>query len=272
MFHVVGIAGAIGWLGLTLFARAVLAEIVVLPMAALGFAFRRRDAFWIGWIRTFSNQILPMSGMALFVQEIRRKVSISWSALVALSSPQFLLAAAGLGAIGVVASVLNFNALAQAGLPILTAFVAVTVGSVAVATGAARLMESMPGFIASRIRDVATSFRRLAEHPHLVPQLIAWHCVAILAHGGRVWLLFSAVGISLDWREALLVMAVAESTMLLQITPGGLGLREGAVVGGAALLGIPAEAAAGVALIDRLFMIGLTTLLAGPAFFLIRGR
>lgn len=40
---------------------------------------------------------------------------------------------------------------------------------------------------------------------------------------------------------------------------------------GAAMLGIAAPVAASVALIDRLFMIAITTLLAAPAFVVLRG-
>jgi uncharacterized membrane protein YbhN (UPF0104 family) len=66
------------------------------------------------------------------------------------------------------------------------------------------------------------------------------------------------------------VLAIAESALLLNVTPGGLGVREGALLGGAALVGVDAPVAASVALIDRLFMIAVTTLLAAPGYVVLR--
>jgi uncharacterized membrane protein YbhN (UPF0104 family) len=267
----VGLTGVVGWLGLTLIARVILVETVVAPLAVLGYRLRRSDAFWIGWIRTFSNQILPLSGLALTAHEIRRKVGISWSELAALTSPQFFLAAAGLGIVGSATTVLNLNLLDQAGVPMTIAFTAILVMAIVLASGVASLIEHMPRAIALRLQKVAPSFRRLAQHPHLIIGLVALHSSAILFRGGRLWILFATVGVSFGWREALLIVTIAESAMLFQITPGGLGLREGAIVGVAALVHIPPEIAVGVALIDRFFVIGLTTMLAAPAFFVIRG-
>ena len=104
----------------------------------------------------------------------------------------------------------------------------------------------------------------------MILKLFLFHVAAGLLRGGRIWFPFAAAGISLDWAELLLVLAIAESALLLNVTPGGLGIREGDVLGGAALLGIEAPIAASVALIDRLFMLAITTLLAAPAFVVLR--
>ena len=91
-----------------------------------------------------------------------------------------------------------------------------------------------------------------------------------MLRGSRIWFLFAAADVSLAWNEFVLLLAIAESALLVNLTPGNLGVREGAILGGAGLIHVPAGIAASVALIDRLFMIALTTLLAAPAFAILR--
>jgi uncharacterized membrane protein YbhN (UPF0104 family) len=266
----VGLYGVVMWLALNMIARVLLVETTVRPVHALGFCLGRLDAFLIGWIRSFSNQILPLSGVAFYAHEIRRKVGISWSELAALFTPQFFLAALALGIIGVIATFLNIGVLGHLAMPMILAYVAVSGGALLFATKSDRLIESLPESFSRRANHAAMSFRKLANQPQLVLELSAFHCAVILVNGGRIWMLFAVTGTYFSWQEAMLLAAVAESTVLLQITPGALGLREGAVVAAAALLQVSPDVGAGVALIDRLFLVGTTTTLAGPAFVLMR--
>ncbi len=121
-----------------------------------------------------------------------------------------------------------------------------------------------------RLNSAAASFRKLATHPNLLLKLLLLHLTLILIRGSRIWVLFAAVEIDLEWRQILLLIALAASTGLVRVTPGGLGLREGAIVGGAALLSLPLQIAATVAIIDRFFVLGLTALMAVPAAALLR--
>jgi uncharacterized membrane protein YbhN (UPF0104 family) len=230
------------------------------------------DAFWISWVRTFANQILPLSGLAAYAQVLRRRVQISWSELAALATPQFVLAAGALGCVGLVAVLANADSLRGAAAALAALALAVIVGSVAVAKAAATLVAILPPVLSRRVRDTSAALRKLSAHPHLIARLILLHAFVILARGVRLWVLFSAAGVSLDWRELLLVTVFAESTLLIQMTPGGLGIREGALVGGAVVVGVAAPVAAGIAVIDRLFMIGITILMALPGFVKLSGK
>ena len=59
--------------------------------------------------------------------------------------------------------------------------------------------------------------------------------------------------------------------MLIAITPGGLGVREAIIIGGAALLGVDTDVAVAVSLIDRLFVVVITGAMAAPsALYLAR--
>lgn len=265
-----GISGLLGWVALTLVSRISAAEATVAPLGALGFEMTRPDAFWISWVRTFANQFIPLAGVAVYAHLVRRRVGIPWSQLAALGQPQLLLAAVAIGLVGLAATALNVGRLQASALGLLLLYGSIVVVGFAFASGAHWLIESLPKALSERAAATSKALRTIAKQPNLVAKLVLFHVAAVLLRGGRVWFLFAAAGISLDARELLLVLAVAESALLLNVTPGGLGIREGAVLGGAALIGIPAPVAASVALIDRLLMIAITTLLVAPAFVVLR--
>ena len=140
----VGAPGLLQWVLLTLIARFALAETTVAPLKVLGFNMRRLDAFWIGWIRTFANQILPFAGIAAYAHAVRDRVGISWSELASLASPQFFLAAAALGLVGLIAVVVNFDALGLSTYVLTATYLTVVFISLAVATGAAMPTSAAP--------------------------------------------------------------------------------------------------------------------------------
>lgn len=266
----VGVGGLLGWIVLTMLSRFCAAEATVLPLSALGFRMTRPDAFWISWMRTFANQILPLAGVAAYAHLVRRRTGIAWSQLAALSQPQLLLAGAAIALVGLAATLVNLRLLGASALGLLLVYAAITVLLLALSTGSHWLLESLPRSLAERARGTSAALRSLARDPGLLGKLLFFHIAATVLRGGRVWFLFAGAGVSLDWSELLLVLAIAESSLLLNVTPGGLGVREGAVLGGSALVGVAAPVAASVALIDRLFMVAITTLLAAPGYAVLR--
>jgi uncharacterized membrane protein YbhN (UPF0104 family) len=211
-----------------------------------------------------------MSGIAAYAKVVRDRAGISWSELAALAAPQLVLALAALGVVGLAATACNLELLGASAILLAILYLAVLVLAVVITTGAAWFVESLPAPLAQRAERTAAALRKLATHPNLVVQIVVFHGAAILLRGSRIWVLFAAAGFPLDWRELLLLVAIAESTMLVNVTPGGLGIREVLVLGGSALVGVPAPVAASVALGDRLFVIVTTVLFSAPAFAYLR--
>lgn len=270
MLRAVGVQGFVILAALTLLARWIQTETTVIPLRAMGHDLRRSDAFWIGWLRTFANQIVPSSGVAAYAQALRRRTSISWSELAALAAPQFVLVAAALGLVGLIAVLCNIGALGNAYPTLLAIYALVLVVSVTVTHGAPGFIRIFPARMAERLERTSAALRSFSSDPVMVVRIIASHAMALLLRGGRIWLLFTQAGAELGWAEALIVVAIAESSMLIQLTPGGLGIREGAVVAGASLVGIPTGVAAAVAVVDRLLVLAVTTLLTPPAILALR--
>ena len=272
MLTSVGAGGIAAWVALTICARVLLAETTVEPLRALGYDLRRVDAFWIGWIRTFANQVLPLSGVVAYSQALRNKTGIAWAEIAALATPQYVLAASALGLIGMVAVSAARDLIPEYAVLLGAVFALVFVASLAVARGAPWLLAFLPEVVARRIRKTTASLARMANNPYMLARLLLWHGLALVLRGGRLWILFAAAGVTLDWEQMLLLIAIAEASFLVQLTPGGLGLREGALLGAAALLGIDLSIAAGVAVIDRLFMIAIIVLMTPPGVVVLSGK
>ena len=179
---------------------------------------------------------------------------------------------AALGLVGLAATASNLQRLGAPAAAIAVFYIIVITAAVAAASSAGWLIRALPATIARRLSGTSAALRKLAQTPGLVAKVIALHAIAIVLRGARIWFVFQVVGVSLDWPQLLLLIAIAESTMLVNLTPGGLGIREGLVVGGAMLLDISAPAAATAALIDRVLTYGLATALAIPAFLTLHKR
>ena len=268
----VGAPGVIGWLAVTMLARLLFAEVPTRLLQKLGYRLGRLQLFSIGWLRTFSNQVVPMTGIGVYLQQVRQKSGASWQDLAASTTQQSFVGLAALGAIGVCAALSNTQVRAEAIWPLFLAFVALTAAALGAATGVALIVRRLPGFIAEKIAAAADSFRTLATDRKLVAGVIGLHAGGILLRGLRVWLLFASLGTTLSWHEALFIVALAEATVLIAITPGGLGVREAIIIGGAALLGVDTDVAVAVSLIDRLFVVVITGAMAAPSALYLAGR
>lgn len=267
----VGVVGVAWWLAITLLARFLYAEVPTRLLRALGYRLGRMQVYAIAWLRTFSNQVVPMTGIAVYLQQIREKSGASWQDLAASSSQQVFIGIAALGVVGLVAVTTNTQATDEAALPLLLVFASLCAVALAAALGVSRVIRKLPRFLTNRIAAAADSFRKLSSNPKLIAALVCVHGSGILLRGVRLWLLFEVLGVVLEWHEALLIVALAEATVLIAITPGGLGIREAIIVGGASLLDIPTDVAVAVSLIDRLFVVVLTGVMAAPsAMYLFR--
>lgn len=269
----IGWRGAGAWLLLTLAARLLQVEITVRPLRVLGYRLPRLDAFWLGWLRTFSNQVLPVSGVALYATAIQRRSAIPWSEMAALATPQFLLASVALGGVAAVGVAAGHDHLGAAVTPLLLALAGLLGVSLLAVLRAPTVLRWLPRRLSTRLGGSATAFERLNAEPMHLIGIVVLQVLVIVLRGLRIWLLFALCGASMGWQEALLVIAVAEAAMLIQLTPGGLGLREGAIVGAAMLIGLSSTTGAAVALADRLLVIALTSLMLLPSINgAMRGR
>jgi uncharacterized membrane protein YbhN (UPF0104 family) len=80
---------------------------------------------------------------------------------------------------------------------------------------------------------------------------LGWTLLVFGAQAMRLWLSFRAVGVTVSVGSMLVIQAMAFVVFVLALTPGNIGLKEGAVVFAASLLGIDPALALLASLIDR---------------------
>ncbi|MDY7093326.1 MAG: lysylphosphatidylglycerol synthase transmembrane domain-containing protein [Acidobacteriota bacterium] len=259
-----------GWILVTLLARLLQVEILVRPIYAWGGTLGRSDAFWLGWLRSFFNQVVPLSGLAVYAGVIKRRSGLAWGQVAALASPQFLLALLASSLFGAVMVSTNLERLGNTGLPLLAAFLGVGILVAVLIARGGHGLSFAPAFIRQRLETAREAWILFSRRHDMLWGLLVLHILSTLFRATRLWILFAASGADLPVALILLLIAVSDFSFLLQITPGGLGIKEAALVGIAAFLGIDTQITAAVALADRVLILSITTLLAGPGFWALR--
>jgi uncharacterized membrane protein YbhN (UPF0104 family) len=80
-----------------------------------------------------------------------------------------------------------------------------------------------------------------------------------------------ATSLPINIKEILLLAAISDFAFLVPVIPGGIGLREGAMISAAWLLGdMNIEIVALVALMDRAFSIASVALMGMPAYLVLK--
>ena len=261
------------WMTIALVARLLLTEVLVRPVSILGGTIRRSDAFWIGWLRSFLNLAFPLAGAAYLARFIRSRTKLSWGEIAALASPQVLFAALSVAVIGVFAVAITDRQSGDTLDAAMLAFMGIGGLAFAALRFSSRVGSLLPWAVATRLQIGLQALGLFHAHLGLVAWMVTIHSTIILLRALQLGLLFFAIGEPVDWRSVLLLSSIGEVPLLLQITPSGIGVREGTLLGAAVLIGLDAKLVTAVAIVDRLLGVGIVTLFAPlSTWFLSRSR
>ena len=110
----------------------------------------------------------------------------------------------------------------------------------------------LPGKIGKRLMKLAEGWRVLSENVYLVGVMTGFQILMTLVFAARLWIAFHALSQDVTYAQCLLFSSATVLTRLVNIAPGGLGVREGIVAGVASLLGFEAGVSAVAVGLDRL--------------------
>lgn len=259
------------WVALTVLIRLLQVEVLVRPVHALGGSLPRLQAFWLSWARTFLNQVIPMSGMAYYAAFMRQRSGMAWGYIGALAYPQFVLSLTASALFGTIVTPLALDMNQPLHWLILSSFGMLLAGGVLLVWGSPRVMPFVAGW-APKLLTAHQGIIKLNEKTHLVPLLFGLHFLGVLLRASRLYLIFSAFIDQTPIIGTAFLSALGETGFLLQLTPGGIGIRELAVTGAAMIEGTSPELALTVAVADRALIILVTALMALPAFWCLRNK
>lgn len=262
----------LSWAGIVVLTRLLLVEALTRPISVIGGSISRADAFWVGWLRSFLNQIVPFGGMAYLAHFLRNRTALSWGQMAALASPQALFLGIAVGLVGSGLVLLAMVDESQAALTLFLAFLILAAVSFLLASQLNKLAKALPDKWAKTLAPTIHALDVMHAHRSLVAWLVSIHVLAILLRGFRLWLLFAAIGGEVNFATIMLLSCLGEFALLIQLTPGGIGIREGALVGAAFFLGMDIKLVAAVAIADRVLTAGMVSLFAPVAFLSLSVR
>jgi uncharacterized protein (TIRG00374 family) len=138
------------------------------------------------------------------------------------------------------------------GLAVLFALTAL--GSLAAVYIRIPLSPRWSGRLAKGLRRLMQSWALLVRHKGVVGYVIAAQLAAIALRAIRMQLAFVAIGSEVNFVGTVIVSLLAQLAILMGITPGAIGVREGAICYGYQLLGVPIETGIAAAVLDRAVM------------------
>lgn len=258
------------WLLLTLLSRLISAEILYQPVKRLNGNMSRSDAFWLLWAKSFSNQIIPFSGLSIMLGFLRNKSSLSWEKISSLAWPQLFLAMQAVGLIGAYCSLTlifenHSNHLSIFVFLAAFVFLSITPLIIHLLIKKERIRKHTNNETLKRL-SLALNF--LSDHKSITLYLLAGHVMSALIRVARLLLIFYFLGGSSDFTFLLLMAMIGEVAVLLNLTPGGLGIREGAIAIAAQVYGIDLDVALKAALLDRALIVLTTFVFGGTSLFL----
>ena len=260
--------GVICWIVITMVMRVVQSEIVFVTGKSVGATASRIDIFWVNWARTFMNQIVPASGLAYYLDFMKRNQSIGWSAISSLALPQFFLSVSALFFLGAVCAWLGrgFDDAARLWLAVLL-FAAFLISWLAILHFKSIL--GVLGLATVMGRNIS-SLGFFEGKSRLFYSVFCMQLLAVLMRMLRFYLIFVFAFSDAPFWDMALIAAIGEFGLLLQLTPGGVGLREAIMVSVGHAYHFDLSVLLSVVLVERALVIALTVLMMPPAAWYLR--
>ena len=107
------------------------------------------------------------------------------------------------------------------------------------------------GRFAETVRSFRDGMAMWTEARGKLGIFLLWTIALFVAQGFRLWLAFRVAGVFVDFSGMMVIQATAAMAFVLALTPGNVGVKEGAIVFSASLLNIDPDLALLASLIDR---------------------
>ena len=218
----------------------------------LGFTIGLLESFMLVILMNYTNLLIPRVGLGAPAVYLKAKHGVSYTQFATLLLPLGLLAMTAAGVIGLIC-----QAALWLSRPEPWDIWVAAIFTVAAAVGMAALFARLPmlGWWPRRLRDWADhaneSWRALGGRASFVRSILVLHVAIFLLRAGRMYLVFTALGVEVNFLGLFIASLLADLMMLISITPAGLGFREAALLYSAQILGTTESVALSAAILDR---------------------
>jgi len=238
----------------------------------LGVKLSTREWFGLGVATNMLNLFTPLKGGAVVEAAYLRKkfrfpISLFGTFLLASEAIFFTVAAI----LGLIVSALMYLSHQQVDLRLVALFALAFSLGVALLALSPSLLPRRHNRLLAAIARALNGWKSVRSNGHLLLCVTALGVLSIAVHAARTYLAYRALSVHVEFVPVLLLAITVQFTALVKITPGNLGIIEGAIAVTSSILGIGFEeglAAAGVIRASSLLMV----FTAGPLFTYLLGK
>lgn len=233
-----------------------------LVLGRAGAAVRFRSLYGLALVQLFTNQALPIGGLAglvVVLEGLKARGVARPIALAAMLVDQLgFLLSFNLSVVLALGWYAHRDLLPPALVGIGAVGVTIGLGLIALFLRLARGARELPPWLARNRQaselaaDVLAADPALVRSPSLVAAATALRLGNVALDAATSWACLRAVGVDLAPIDAAAAFMVASLGRSLGVVPGGLGTYEAASMGGLVALGVPIEAALTSTLLTRL--------------------
>lgn len=242
----------VGILLLYLLTRFVHSEVVRQALVRLGHHVGRYETFMLNMLMSYTNLLIPRAGLGAPAMYLNRKYHVSYSdyASVVMVNVVLQLLCGGAAGLAYLTGMWLWRDIpvdrAVGGL-----FLVAMLFGLAAATFRLTPPESWQGRLARFARRLNDSWKLLKVDRTVIARTLTLQFVILLLRAARLQLAFLSLGESVSFDGAFIASLLADFTLLVSITPSAMGLREGAIIYSAGLMGTIPSVALSAAILDR---------------------
>jgi len=235
--------------------RLIYSLVVKLALEHLRFSIGLWELYLLTHIMSYANLFLPRMGLGAPALYLKLKHNVSYAVFGSLLLPALVLHVAAAGALGLICQAVLWVANpALLDGRITAMFVAVLLSGLAAAVIRVPIPARFQGRLAQFARRLMDAWAALGSNRGLIGQILALRVAFLLVNAARLYVGFRAIGVNVPYAGVIIASLLADLSMLVAITPAGLGLREAVVAFTAHLLGTDPAAALSAAVLDRIVM------------------
>ena len=230
---------------------------VVYRLAArrLGAALDYWEAFVLVMTVSYLNLLLPKAGLTAPAIYLKRRYGVTYTRFTSTLLPTVVLQVMAFGVAGAVCQgVLNtaYGTPVHVGLLIL--FLGLVAVGALITVVPVQIPNSWQNRVAAFFQRIFNAWRLMQKSYGLIVRVLGIQIVVILLRGLRLHMAFLALGETVNFVAALVVSLLSQLAMLISLTPGALGFREGAIMYGSFLIGLRPDMCLAAAVLDRAVM------------------
>lgn len=234
-------------------------------LVPLGVRLGKKESFGLSIVTGFYNIITPFrGGMAVRAIYLKKKYGFTYTNFLSTLAASYVLTffiAALLGLIGVLNIYLSKGIINWL---IFTIFAGLFLTLLVIIAFSPKIPETKYSWLNNFIK-VANGWHMIRHDKKIISIISLMSLLQLLLGALSVFLQFQVFGINIGLSAAIFLASIASLSLLVGITPAGLGITEAIVVFSASTLGITVAESLSAALIGRLVSIVIMFIL-GPIF------